>query len=74
MNLTFLEDRAGCLSWATLHRLCVAAAARGAVPEDARHMLKERLKSEVLPLVLNSLTVRPTGLRQRGSCAAAGPQ
>ena len=67
MDITFLEDgRTGSLSWATLHRVVAAAEHACALPEDARHVLKERLKSEVLPLVLNSLTVG-TEAAARGS-------
>jgi hypothetical protein len=57
MELTFLEDRAGTLSWSVLRGLVAAVQRSGALPDDFRHTLKERLKSEVLPLVLNSLTV-----------------
>jgi len=60
MDLTFLEDRTGTLNWAALHAVVAAATRAGALSEDARHTLKERLKSEVLPLVLNSLTALHT--------------
>ncbi|GBF87710.1 hypothetical protein Rsub_00421 [Raphidocelis subcapitata] len=60
VDLTFLEERGGGVAWQTLAGLAAAAERSGALPEDARAALKERLKSEVLPLVLNSLTALHT--------------
>jgi hypothetical protein len=69
MDLTFLEDRAGTVSWPALHAVVAAAARTGTLTADASHTLKERLKSEVLPLVLNSLTVGGTAIASRHQCA-----
>lgn len=66
-SLTFLEDPAGGLHWGAVAALVAASARAGCVDAAAARALKERLKTEVLPLILNSLTVRRCdGMLQRG--------